>query len=207
VPLFQAMIEESALVLGSHRPVRGDDRSLEHRDELEQFLIAVERKALRMARLALGNTDDALDTVQNAMYRLVSHYSRKPPSEWNPLFFRILHNLIHDLYRRRRRENRMSVRQPAQAEDETELDDPLLNLPAPARLAPEAEFERARDYERLTQAMQALPRRQREAFMLRMLEGLDVKTTSRAMACSEGSVKTHLARALNSLRNSLKEGS
>jgi len=207
VPSFQATIEESALVLGSHTPVRGDERRLEHRDELEQFLIAVERKALRVARLALGDTDDALDTVQNAMYRLVSHYSRKPSSEWNPLFFRILHNLIHDLYRSRRRENRMSVRRLAPIENGTDLDDPLLNLPAPARLQPEAEFERARDYERLAQAMQALPRRQREAFSLRMLEGLDVRTTSRVMACSEGSVKTHLARALNALRKSLQEES
>ncbi|EQD38299.1 RNA polymerase factor sigma-70, partial [mine drainage metagenome] len=91
----------------------------------------------------------------------------------------------------------MSVRRLAPIENGTDLDDPLLNLPAPARLQPEAEFERARDYERLAQAMQALPRRQREAFSLRMLEGLDVRTTSRVMACSEGSVKTHLARALN----------
>lgn len=206
MPTFQAMIEESALVLGSRTPVREDERCLEHRDELEQFLVGVERKALRVARLALGDMDDALDTVQNAMYKLVSHYSRKPPSEWNPLFFRILHNLIYDLYRRRRRERRLSVRRPAAFDEGEEIPDPLLNLPAPARFEPDAEFERARDYERLAEAIQALPRRQREAFTLRMLEGLDVRTSSRAMACSEGSVKTHLSRALDALRKSLSEG-
>ncbi len=201
------MIEPSTLALGPHTRVRGDECSLEHRDELEQFLISVERKALRMARLALGDTDDALDTVQDAMCKLVSHYSHKPQSEWSPLFFRILHNRIHDLYRTRRRNNRMSVHRPPPTEDGAEPYDPLLHIPAPARLEPEAEFERGRDYERLAQGMRMLPRRQREAFALRMLEGLDVRTTARVMACSEGSVKTHLSRALDSLRKKLGEES
>lgn len=202
---FQAMIDESVWVLGPARRARGDEHRLEQRAELEEFLITVEHKALRVAQLALGNPDDALDTVQNAMFRLATHYSRKPASEWTPLFFRILHNLIHDLYRHRKRQNRLIPPRPVHSGDDEELSDPLSNLPAPERLQPEVAFERAQDYAKLSAAVQALPRRQREAFTLRLLEGLDVRATARTMGCSEGSVKTHLARALEALRKALGE--
>ena len=68
---------------------------------LETFLAGVERKAFRMAQIALRHEADALDVVQDAMLQLSSRYASRPPEEWRPLFYRILENRIRDVQRRR----------------------------------------------------------------------------------------------------------
>ena len=169
---------------------------------MDAFLAQVERRAFRMAELNLGHREDALDAVQDAMLRLVKHYSDKPPQEWTPLFWGILRRRIVDLQRRRK--VRSIVVGWLGGKDEDGED-----LPAwePADTAP-GPLERLHDtqsYADMAAAVKRLPQRQREAFMLRVLEGLDVAETAQAMGCSEGSVKTHLSRALQRLRDQLED--
>src|SRR5471030_3277022 len=79
----------------------GEGVVLEYSRELEKFLAEIERRAFRMAQVALRDVDDALDVVQDAMLKLTKNYASKPSAEWRPLFYRILQNGIRDLQRRR----------------------------------------------------------------------------------------------------------
>ena len=170
---------------------------------LDAFLADVERRAFRMAELHLGHREDAFDAVQDAMLRLVRHYREKPAGEWAPLFWGILRRRIVDLQRRRK------VRSIVVGWLGGGRDGDGEELPAwePADAAP-GPLDRLRDaqaYRDMALAVRKLPQRQREAFMLRVLEGLDVAETARAMSCSEGSVKTHLSRAMHHLRDHLED--
>ena len=170
---------------------------------LDVFLAQVERRAFRMAELQLRHREDALDAVQDAMLRLVRHYRDKPAAEWPPLFWGILRRRIVDLQRRRKVRSIVVGWLGGGRDDEGD------ELPSwePADHGP-GPLDRLHDtqsYADLASAVRRLPRRQREAFMLRMLEGLDVAETAQAMSCSEGSVKTHLSRAMHHLRAQLED--
>jgi RNA polymerase sigma factor (sigma-70 family) len=170
---------------------------------LDAFLAQVERRAFRMAELQLRQREDAMDAVQDAMLRLVKHYRDKPAVEWSPLFWGILRRRIVDLQRRRKvRSIVVGWLGGGHDDDGDEL--PLWE-PADQGPGPLDRLHDAQSYADMAAAVRQLPQRQREAFMLRMLEGLDVAETARAMGCSEGSVKTHLSRAMHHLRDQLED--
>jgi RNA polymerase sigma-70 factor, ECF subfamily len=170
---------------------------------LDQFLVSVERRAFKIAQLGLRNDDDALDAVQDAMMKLVASYASRPQAEWPPLFYRILTNRVRDMQRRRTVRGRIMSWLPARdAEEEGEEFDPIAQAPShEATPARRLELEEAIGV--LETALAALPARQQQAFLLRNYEGLDVNATAQAMGCSEGSVKTHYFRALETLRAKL----
>jgi RNA polymerase sigma-70 factor (ECF subfamily) len=178
---------------------------LEYTKELEKFLAEIERRAFRMAQVALRDADDALDVVQEAMLKLTRNYASRPSAEWRPLFYRILENGIRDLQRRRTVRKRVMTWLPGPKEDpDNEAQDPLENVADTAPPIPERLMQ-AQAMQQLEESLRALPTRQREAFMLRNFEGMDVAETASTMACSEGSVKTHYSRAVHALREKLGE--
>lgn len=168
---------------------------------LNGFLAEVERKAFRMAQMALRHDDDALDAVQDAMLQLVRRYASRPSAEWRPLFHRILENRIRDLQRRRTVRGRILAWMPWKSAEDTDTD-PVERTPDPAP-GPVALVEGEQIGVALQRAISLLPARQRQAFLLRNMEGLDVAETAHAMGCSQGSVKTHYSRAVHSLREQL----
>ena len=178
--------------------------TLQRERQLNQFLAEVERRALRMAEIAVRDRDDALDLVQEAMIKLARNYATRPSTEWAPLFFRILQNGIRDWHRRQKVRNRVMVwfGRTTAGDDDYDI---TANAPDPAGRTPDEQLQTTEAMQQLELAVQNLPNRQREAFMLRTFQGLDVAATATAMGCSDGSVKTHYSRAIHSLRDTLGE--
>jgi RNA polymerase sigma-70 factor (ECF subfamily) len=179
-------------------------KELRGEQELNRFLADVEGRALRIAEISVRDRDEALDIVQEAMIKLVRNYADRPAKEWTPLFYRILQNGIRDWHRRQAVRSRVMVWFGRATRDDGDHD-PVAAAADPAGRTPEETLQSRQAMASLELAVAALPRRQREAFMLRTFEGLDVAGTAVAMGCSEGSVKTHYSRAIHSLRDSLGE--
>jgi RNA polymerase sigma factor (sigma-70 family) len=163
---------------------------------MDEFLAAVGARAFRFAEVGLRSRDDALDAVQDAMIKMLN-YKDKPAAEWTPLFWSILRSRIVDV--QRRRTFRLRWLSPAAPAEDSDLDW------ADSAPEPDRAHDGRESYAQLVAALRDLPRRQREAFTLRILEECDVTTTARAMGCSEGSVKTHLSRAREALQRRLKD--
>jgi RNA polymerase sigma-70 factor, ECF subfamily len=176
---------------------------------LSAFLAEVERRAFKQALFAVRDEDAALDIVQDAMLKLTEKYSAKPPAELPMLFQRILQNTIHDHFRRQKVRSTWTTLLSAlgQKDEKDEDFDPLETLAAKNdsnwAADPAGAHEQAQIVALVEQALARLPARQRQAFLLRYWEELDVAETAAAMGCSEGSVKTHCSRAVHALAEML----
>ncbi len=172
---------------------------------MDRFLAGVERRAFRMAQIAIGDPDEALDVVQDAMHKLVQRYRTRDEAEWGPLFHRILQSRIRDWYRRTNVRKRWLGWFGSPAQDPAgDPEDPLEQIPDSNSPDPAREVDERRLGKALEGALRHLPLRQQQAFLLRVWEELDVAETARAMGCSEGSVKTHYSRAVHTLRERLQ---
>jgi len=176
---------------------------------MSDFLASVERRAFKQAVFAVHDDENALDIVQDAMMRLAEKYPDKPASELPMLFQRILQNAIRDHFRRSKvRSTWTTLLSNLGLGGEDDDADPLetlqvaesSNVPA----SPADRLEQSQVMGAIEAAVQALPERQREAFMLRYWEELDVSETAKVMGCSEGSVKTHCSRATHALAKILR---
>ena len=186
-------------------PSRLGAHAVSLRLQLNDFLLAVQSRALRMAELGTRNPADALDVVQEAMCAFARSYSAKPFGEWKPLFFAVLDSKLTDFYRRRSVRTKFFGLLRGRASDlDDDVPEQAIDAPVSEHLLPDASAFNAQTSVAITKALQQLPGRQRQAFLLRIWEGLDTADTARAMRCSEGSVKTHLFRACAALRTQLE---
>ncbi len=180
--------------------------------ELSDFLKSVEKRAFKRAVYAVRDDDAALDIVQDTMIRLSQSYADRPAAELPLLFQRILSNATMDWFRRQKVrsalfKNFSDFSGPGEDGEDFDILESLEALDLDGR----AEFESAADSLSRAQILRAietevaeLPQRQREAFLLRYWEELDVAETAVAMGCSQGSVKTHCSRAVHALSKALK---
>ena len=157
----------------------------------------------------MRDEDAALDIVQDAMMRLADRYADRPPEELPLVFQRIVQNAIRDFFRRSKvRSAIMTPLSSLVGPDADEDVDPLETFQSEDLSkhpeTPESLFGREQMLKVLEVEIAALPARQREAFLLRYWEELDVAETAAVMGCSEGSVKTHCSRAAHALAEALK---
>ncbi len=177
--------------------------------ELSDFLKSVEKRAFKRVFYAVRDEDAALDIVQDTMIRLAEKYLDRPAAELTLLFHRILSNATMDWFRRQKVRNAL-VRNFSDFETAGEDGDfDLLEVLAGQNESSATEsaadsFSRAQMLLLIDTAVSQLPTRQREAFLLRYWEELDVAETAAVMGCSEGSVKTHCSRAVHALAANLK---
>jgi RNA polymerase sigma-70 factor (ECF subfamily) len=177
-------------------------------DELDDFLRSVERRAFKRTAYAVRDEDAALDIVQDAMIRLSQSYPDRPPTEWPMLFQRILSNATLDYFRRQKVRNAVFMNigdlEASVGEDEGDFDLlESLRLDDTGVEGADDTAQRAEILGQIEEEVGKLPTRQREAFLLRFWEELDVAETAAAMGCSEGSVKTHCSRAVQALSKAL----
>ena len=173
-----------------------------HLSDLNQFLINNERRAYRIALSAVGDPEEALEIVQDSMLKLARLYSKKTEREWDILFKRILQSRIRDWYRRQKVRRAVKGWLPSLSEDDES--DPFEQVPIAQTHSPEDIASSDQTMKVLDRAVKRLPTRQREAFFLRCWEGMSTAETAEIMKVSEGSVKTHYSRALNTLRDVLR---
>jgi len=177
--------------------------------ELSDFLKNVEKKAFKRAFYHVRDEDAALDILQDSMIKLCSNYADKPVAELPLLFQRILSNTVLDWFRRKKTRNALFTNLSDFGSDDADGDFDLLEVNTNG--AQETSVESAEQWigrlqtlEHIESAVMALPARQREAFLLRYWEELDVAETAAVMGCSEGSVKTHCSRAIQALSQTLE---
>ena len=189
--------------------------TLTHERALDQFLREHERRALRMAELGTRQREEAMDLVQDAMLGFVKSYAvsaanAAPRSDWAKLFFTVLDSRLTDWHRRQSVRNRFRVffsgRSTADAgSSANSVDEDYLRNVADTQTAEPDRIAMSRESApAINKALHILPQRQRQAFLLRIWQGFDVAQTAEVMRCSEGSVKTHLSRALERLRTLLE---
>lgn len=196
------MVRRSGLDNGT--PIESKAEPLATPKELSDFLAEVERRAYKQALFAIRDDHAALDIVQDAMLKLADKYSQRPPAELPLLFQRILQNVIRDFYRRQK--VRAMWTTPISTlfgsesdEDHDALETLAVESSSKSLAPPHEQLARAQTLGLIEKALSKLPTRQRQAFLLRYWEEMDVAEAAKVMGCSEGSVKTHCSRATHAL--------
>ena len=198
------------IAAAGHDALCGRLTSLATEQELSQFLKDVERRAFKRALYHVRDEEAALDIVQDSMFKLAHHYGDKPPQELPMLFQRILSNCTLDWFRRQKTRNAVFSQMSDLASDSDDAMDFDLfetyagNQNEQTAQSAEEHTQRSQILQSIEKEVQELPARQREAFLMRYWEEMDVAETAAAMGCSEGSVKTHCFRAIQTLSKALK---
>jgi RNA polymerase sigma-70 factor (ECF subfamily) len=206
-PASELVLRQDKTIIKTPRDNRNSS-PLATEQELSDFLKSVEKRAFKRSIYHVRDEEAALDIVQDSMMKLAQHYGDKPAGELPMLFQRILSNNTLDWFRRRKTRNALfsNMNEFESAGDDVDFD--LLEtfeslVDSEGTESAQDATERAQTMHQIELQIKELPGRQREAFLMRYWEEMDVAETAAAMGCSEGSVKTHCSRAVQALSKAL----
>lgn len=171
--------------------------------EIERFLQGVEKTAYRMLILTVGEHADALDILQDTMFKLVVKYADRPEAEWKPIFYKIMQNKVRDW--QRHQTVRSVVLFWQKNDNQSSHSENWLENHAANQWSPDEHLQNSQRQQMVLRVLQALPDKQRQCLLLRTWEGMSVAETANVMGCSQGSVKTHLFRATAKIKHVLGE--
>lgn len=198
--MLLSSLENNNTLVGLSSTDTGSDSIVQ--TNMDGFLASVEKRAYVIAFASCREQQTALDIVQDAMLSMVQSYSKKPPAQWPALFYGVLNNRITDQHRKRGFGRLKQWFGESSTNDEpiTEAVDQL----HASDIGPEDVADSVELGEVIESALQNLSFKQQQALVLRLWQGLSVKETATAMGVSEGSVKTHLSRAVHEMREHLQ---
>lgn len=170
------------------------------RQQFDQFFKSNEQSAFKMSVALIKHREDALEIVQDSMLNLVRHYAHKPSEEWTLLFYRIVQNKIKDHQRKKSFRNLFHIFSNQQDDDN---EDDIIERSQDQQPTPDEQLQQSNNMQHILSALNVLPLRQKQTFILRAWQEFSVKETAFTLSISEGSVKTHYSRALAQLRTLL----
>jgi len=186
------------------KPALSMDLMTAEQDERISEAIERERPRLRnFIRRRVPNQDDADDVLQDVFYELVEAYRlMKPIEQVGAWLFRVARNRITDRFRKRTTESLPQEHTAATDDGELLMLEDL--LPAPDA-GPEAVYARTVLLEELEDALEELPREQREVFIAHEIEGRSFKQIAAQTAVSVNTLLSRKHYAVTHLRERLRE--
>lgn len=167
-----------------------------HRDAFDALLVRYESRALSIARqMGLGR-EDAQDVAQEAFLKLFRYIRKFRSGEsFTNWFYRIVVHATYDHLRRHQHGAGVSLDGEARTQAEELVDGSLL---------PQEELEVRQKRRQIQACLRSLARKERAAFVLRDLQGLDTRTVARALRVSQVTVRRHASNARRKIRARLE---
>jgi RNA polymerase sigma-70 factor (ECF subfamily) len=168
----------------------------------EQLVSIYERSVFNMAMYITRDREDALDVSQEVFVRLWQSLGRyRGDASVLTYLMTLTKNASYDLKRKKSRNKTVSLTSENEDGEEVEIDIPDGSDDA----NPEQNYLRKEKIENVRRAIDALDREAREIIIMRDMNGMSYAEISKAMGIVEGTVKSRLSRARQSLKKILEE--
>jgi len=184
------------------RRARADDPAA-----VDQLIRRYQKKVYSIAyQMSGSDPEDARDCAQEALIQVFRNLARfEGRSRFSTWLYRVVVNTCLDARRRRRRWLQMIFTRRPEKQDGADADAGLDHLPAPEDGTDPVSTVSGEELKRdVTDAMCRLSDKQRTVFQLKVFQEMSIPEIAAATGMAEGTVKSHLFRATQSVRDQLR---